>query len=292
MSTLFAIANDRLSAKVSSLGAELQDLRDADGNLLQWTGDPGVWSGRAPVLFPIVGTLRGDGYRLDGRTYAMGRHGFARRSEFELLDRASDAVTLRLSASPQTQAAYPFDFELRLSFRLEGATLTLAATIANRGDRDMPASFGFHPAFAWPLPYGRPRRDHAIRFADDEPAPIRRLDAQGLLVAEPSPTPVEGGVLSLRDDLFTDDALIFDRLAGRTVRYGAGDGPYLDVAFADFPLLGMWTKPGASFVCIEPWSGSSDPEGFTGDIWEKPGVLRIPAGGERRLAMAVTLHGA
>jgi len=283
------IASDRLTAGISTLGAELQHLTDRDGHELQWDGDPAVWHGRAPILFPVIGLLEGGHYRLDGTSYPMPKHGFARHSTFEIVAQTADAVTLRLTASDETRAIYPFDFQLDIAFSLAGATLEVVATITNGGDRAMPASFGFHPALRWPLPFGQPRDAHAIRFERDEPAPVRRIDTNGFLLPEAQPSPVVGNLLTLRDDLFVDDALIFDSLASRRVSYGAATGPRLTVDFTDFPTLGVWTKPGAGFICIEPWQGFSDPAGFAGDIRDKPGIIEIAAGASTRLAMHITL---
>ena len=246
------IQSESLIAKISPTGAELQRLATRDGADLQWSGDPAVWAGRAPILFPIVGALRDDSYQLDGKAYAMPRHGFARRSTFSVVEVLPGSAVLRLSATDATRAIYPFDFQLDLEYALAGPALTVAATVFNRGDTPLPASFGFHPALRWPLPFGRPRAEHRITFERDEPAPIRRVDAHGLLTREQRPTPVTGRTLVLRDDLFVDDALIFDRLESRRVVYGADEGGRLAVAFEDFSRLGVWTKPGASFICIEP----------------------------------------
>jgi galactose mutarotase-like enzyme len=286
---LVTIASDRLTAGVSPIGAELQRLTDSAGRELQWDGDPAVWAGRAPILFPVIGLLEGGGYQLDGQHYAMPKHGFARHAPFESIARSADAATFRLAASPETRALYPFEFRLDIGFSIAGATLTLSAAISNRGDAAMPASFGFHPAFRWPLPYGQPRADHALRFDREEPAPIRRINRDGFLLPDAQPTPVIGDRLALRDALFVDDALIFDRLASRHVSYGAAAGPRIGVAFADFPTLGVWTKPGAGFVCIEPWHGFSDPVGFSGDIRAKPGMFEVAPGATRTLAMRITL---
>jgi len=283
------IASDRLTAGISTLGAELQHLTDRDGRELQWDGDPAVWHGRAPILFPVIGLLEGGHYRLDGTSYPMPKHGFARHATFDIVAQTADAVTLRLTASDETRAIYPFDFQLDIAFSLAGATLEVVATITNDGDRAMPASFGFHPALRWPLPFGQPRDAHGIRFEHDEPAPVRRIDANGFLLPEPQPSPVVGDLLTLRDDLFFDDALIFDALASRRVSYGAATGPKLTVDFADFPTLGVWTKPGAGFICIEPWQGFSDPVGFAGDIRDKPGIIEIAPGASKRLAMHIAL---
>ncbi len=286
---LTKITSDRLSASVSSLGAELRTLADAHGRQLQWDGDPAVWSGRAPILFPVIGMLKGGRYRLGTDSYAMPKHGFARHSMFDVIQQAADAVTLRLAANEATRAIYPFAFRLDIAFRIGGATLDIAATIANEGDTPMPASFGFHPALRWPLPFGHARADHAIRFAQPEPAPIRRVDTDGFLTPTPHPTPVDGDTLALRDDLFVDDALIFDRLFSRRVIYGAPTGPHIEVRFEEFPTLGVWTKPGANFICIEPWQGFSDPVGFAGDLRDKPGIALVAPGTSLCLGMSIAL---
>ena len=284
------IKSSALTAEISSLGAELQTLRTSDGRDLQWDGDPAVWKGRAPILFPVIGLLEDGQYRLDGATYRMPKHGFARTSVFETISATSDAVALRLSASPQTRAMYPFEFQLDIDFELADRMLNVNAVISNHGDVPMPASFGFHPALRWPLPFGQPRADHRILYDHDEPAPVRRIDTNGLLKLEPIPTPVVGDTLRLRDELFEDDALIFDQLSSRSVRYGAGTGPQLHVKFADFPTLGVWTKPGADFICIEPWHGFSDPVGFAGDLREKPGSFEVPPGAARSMSMSISLE--
>jgi galactose mutarotase-like enzyme len=153
----------------------------------------------------------------------------------------------------------------------------------------MPASFGFHPAFRWPLPYGQPREQHHVVFAEPEPAPIRRLDGDGLVKPDAVPTPVTGRELALRDALFVDDAVIFDALRSRSVWYGAPGATGLTVDFADLPDFAIWTKPGAGYICLEPWQGHADPQGFAGDIIAKPGVIILAPGEERRLTMRVRL---
>jgi galactose mutarotase-like enzyme len=176
-----------------------------------------------------------------------------------------------------------------VNFAVEDSTLSVTSWIRNRGDHDMSASLGYHPAFAWPLPFGQDRAAHFIEFEADEPAPIRVLDGNGLLRPQPVPTPVENRRLTLRDELFGADALIFDRIASRSVTYGSEAGPRIAVSFPGVPYLGMWTKPGANFICIEPWHGLTDPEGFKGDLKDKPGSFVIPPGQAVSVAMAITL---
>lgn len=288
MTDLVTIASDALSAAINPFGAELTSLRDADRRELMANGDPAFWTGHAPILFPIVGRLNGDTLRVDGHDYPMRQHGFARRKAFAVIERADDRATFRLVADDETRALYPFDFTLDLAFALDGATLAVAATIANPGETPLPASFGFHPAFAWPLPYGEPRDAHHIAFERAEGATVKRL-IDGLIAGD-RPSPLDGQSLALHDALFADDALVWAPAASHSVTYRAGEGPSLRIDFPDTPDLAIWTKPGAAFVCIEPWHGHADPADFTGAFRDKPGVFEVPAGENYACRMAITLQ--
>jgi galactose mutarotase-like enzyme len=284
------IASDALSAEFSTLGAEMRALRDEAGRDLLSDGPPAYWMGRAPLLFPIVGAVNHDQIRVDGKVYPMSKHGFARKSEFVLVDHQADRATFRLEESKATRALYPFDFQLDVDYAIEGAALRTEVTILNRGVVTLPASFGFHPAFRWPLPWGGDRADHRLVFPEAEPAPIRRIDtATGLVLREPRPTPVEGDTLVVRDDLFVEDALIFDDLRSRKVRFGVPGNRMIHVEFGDMPLLGVWTKPGAPFLCIEPWQGLADPVNYGGEFRAKPYMIEIAPGGLRTLNLTIAL---
>ena len=286
------IQSDSLGAQISPRGAELVVLRDAQGRDLLSDGDPAFWRGKAPILFPIVGMLNGGRYRLGEQIFEMPKHGFARRRDFAVVTHDEGSATFRLEADEATLAVYPFRFRLDMGFAIKGACLTMTASIANLGDGPMPTSFGFHPALRWPLPYGQARSGHYLTFAEPEPAPIRRIDEAGVVCPDTPPTPVEGRTLSLRDALFEDDAIIFDRLASSSLTYGADTGPKLQVDFPGAEYLGVWTKPGAAFICIEPWWGIADPQGYDGDFRNKPGVFEVAPGDTRHLAMSISLTGA
>lgn len=289
MADFIPLSSAELHAEVNPLGAQLSVLRDANDRDLLWNGDPAFWTGRAPILFPIVGEVAGGHYRLGERTYPLSRHGFARGKPFNVVAATSASAIFRLQADESTLSVYPFRFELDVRFAVSGATLSVITSVRNLGDTNMPASFGYHPALRWPLPYGRERSGHFIEFATEEPAPIRRLDDSGLLAPEPHPTPVSNRRLTLEDGLFTHDAVIFDQVHSRSVIYGAADGPRIRVSYPDSPYLGIWTKPGAPFICIEPWHGIADPAGFTGDFTAKPGVFTVAPGGAQSIEMTLTL---
>lgn len=288
-SSWVSLRSSNLVAEINPLGAQLSILRDRTGRDLLWDGDPSVWAGRAPLLFPIVGTLNGGSYRLGSRIYALTRHGFARGRLFEIVDSSPATAVLSLKADEETLKLYPFRFELDVSFTLDGPTLLVKTWVRNAGDEDMPASFGYHPAFRWPLPFGRTRSSHFIEFSNEEPAPVRRLNPDGLLSPERHATPISHRRLALADMLFQDDVLIFDQIRSRSVTYGADGGPRIQVSYPDMPYLGIWTKPGANFICIEPWRGVADPEGFSGDFTAKTGVFMVAPGAAIPMTMTVTL---
>lgn len=289
MSDLITIASAQLTARINPLGAELWSLTDAAGREYMTDADPAFWTGHAPLLFPIVGALNGGCYRLGESEYPLAKHGFARTSRFELAAHRADEARFRLTDSGATRAVYPFAFVLEMAFRIEGAMLRMTATVENSGDEPLPFSFGFHPAFAWPPPGGREKAAHRIVFAEEEPQPIRRIDAaSGLLLPEPQPSPVDGRILIPDAALFEADALIWDELTSRSLSYGVPGGG-LEIAFPDTPMLGIWQKPGANYLCIEPWQGIADPLGHTGDFRDKPGVVTLRPGEAQVFRMDVTL---
>lgn len=283
-----AISNGNLAAQIDPFGAELLSLKDSRGREYMTDADPAFWTGHAPLLFPIVGRLNGDVLRVDGREYSMRQHGFARRMAWEIVEQDLDAVRFRLSDTPETRQQYPFAFDLTVRYGLAGNRLSIVACVRNPGDRPLPFSFGFHPAFAWPLPGGGDKGEHQIIFDEAEPQDVRRLDKDGMLAIREQ-TPIDGRSLSLTPGLFEADALIWDELKSRRVTYRSVDGPSLEIHF-NLPHLGIWQKPGANFICIEPWAGLADMPGFAGEFTEKCWLNVLEPGDEAEFAMDVTIH--
>jgi len=282
-----SIRDGALTAAINPLGAELSSLTDEAGREWMTDADPAYWTGRAPLLFPIVGALNGGRYRLDGRDYAMAQHGFARKRRFALVERAADLVRFELRDDAETRAIYPFAFLLEAAFRVKDGALHIECAVTNRDAATMPASFGYHPAFAWPLPGEAGKAGHVVKFAADEPDALAALDGGLIAPAERASPLRDGRVLTLADALFDADALIWMTPRSRAVRYEGPGGTALHVGFPDARQLGIWTKPGAHFVCIEPWWGHADPVGFERDLREKPGILSFAPGERRRFAMTI-----
>lgn len=289
MTDLVTLTSSDLTVTVSAHGAELQSVTDGEGRDWLWDGDARWWTGRAPILFPTVGMARDGIARFGGRDYPMPKHGVARQSRFAVIEQLDHSATFRLEDDEETRAAYPFAFRLDVTHRLDGAVLDIIATVSNRDDKPMPTGFGFHPALRWPLPGtgASAKTRHLLRFDAEEPEPIRSVTPAGLLGPE-LPTPIAGDELQLHDSLFAHDALVLDRPNSRGVWFGVPDAPGVRVDFAEMPYLGVWTKPGAGYLCIEPWHSHADDEGFTGAFADKPGVVTLAPGESRDFSVALT----
>jgi galactose mutarotase-like enzyme len=282
------LSNGQVTAIILAQGAELASLKGADGHEFLWQAGP-EWARHSPVLFPIVGRLANDCYRHAGQEYRLTQHGFARDRRFTWLLREPTICVLQLEDDPESHAVYPYPFKLEITYRLEGDALTVGYTVANPGETVLPAALGAHPAFIWPILPGIPKEAHELRFSRDERRPIHRV-AGGLLTEAMKPSPVVDRVLALAPDLFAEDALVFTTPASRSVCFSAHGTPALEISWEGFEQLGVWSKPsGADFLCIEPWHGYASPEGFAGDLTDKPGMMLLPAGTRRDLSWTVRL---
>jgi galactose mutarotase-like enzyme len=275
------LENGYLSATIKADGAELCSLRDAEDEELLWQAAP-VWPRHAPVLFPIVGRLKGDVLRHRGQEYRMTQHGFARDRRFAWLQRTPTSCRLALHDDAGTRAHYPFAFRFEVAYTLADDALEVGFTVGNTGRETLPVSAGAHPAFRWPLTDDLEKQAHLLEFEAAEPAPIRRL-ADGLLEREPQPSPIEGRTLHLDPALFAADAVILDHPASRSVRYCAPGAPTIELSWEGFEQLGIWSRAGGDFLCIEPWHGTASPVDFDGEFLDKPGLMLIPPGERRTL---------
>lgn len=277
----------QLTAAVLAHGAELCLLRAATGLDTLWPAGP-AWPRHAPVLFPIVGRLRDDRLNHASKAYRLTQHGFARDLPFVWLERTPDTAALMLCDTPETRAIYPFGFRLIIAYQVNANRLDISYTIENTGEATLPVSLGTHAAFRWPLVPGTPKEDYALTFGAAETAPLLGV-AGGLLMAAERPTPVRGRTLALAESLFADDALILPRPASRSVRYAAAGGPSVTVGWDGFEQLGLWSRAGGDFICIEPWRGMASPADFDGEFSEKPWLMLIPPGESEAALLSITI---
>lgn len=289
MSDIVRITSDELVAEISSLGSEMQSLQTTDGRDWLWNGDAAFWGGRSPILFPIVGKAPDNHIAVDGLSYEMGQHGFARRAEWQLADASTSTCRFELESSDETLKVYPFEFLLSLTHSLEGHRLTVTAEVENRGDRPMPFGLGYHPAFLWPLPGGEGRKHTVTLDNGGEPLLTRLQD--GLVTKDMLPSPFIKGRLTLAHELFEADAMIFAEGAGKGLTYAAESGPSLKFYFENLPNLALWQKPGAPFICIEPWHGTAAEAGASAEIATRPYTCLLPVGEKAQFAFSVEIIG-
>ncbi len=289
MTSTVRIANQFLTVDVSSLGAEMQSLTSSDERSWVWNGDAAFWTGRSPILFPMVGKAPNDTLKVDGHSAPMGQHGFARRSEFTLASSSETSCRYELSASEATKAIYPFDFLLAVIHSVEGRALTVAAEVTNRDSRPMPFGLGFHTAFLWPLP-GAANKTHTVTLDNGAEPPLVRLEG-GLISPRKLASPFKSGGLVLDHSMFEQDAMIFPEGAGPGLRYEAEGGPAMHFTFDNLPNLALWTKPGAPFLCVEPWHGTAAENGGPDDLEGRPFTKVLPAGETTRFSFTAEIFG-
>ncbi|MGA2494371.1 MAG: aldose 1-epimerase family protein [Roseiarcus sp.] len=274
-----ALAAGAARLAVARRGAEAIAWRVGDVELL-WPGDPAIWSEISPILYPVVGWTR-DGARVGGRQYPLRLHGFASGEDFAVETAGGAFARLSLRDNAKTRALYPFAFEFAVEYRLAGAALEITLEVANPGDAPAPYACGLHPGFRWPFA-GAGRAGARVRFDKDEPANAPAIAPGGLISAKTRAIPLNDKMLPLDDQLFASDAVCFLEPASRSLRFEQADGSAIEMDFSGFGMAALWTRPGAPFLCLEAWTGHSDPEGFAGDLFEKPAMRALAPGGLAR----------
>lgn len=277
------IKNERLSVTIAAHGAELSSIYDkANDRELVWQADPAFWNRHAPVLFPNVGKYYGGHFTYNGTDYPMGQHGFARDTEFEQAASGENFVTYRLCADEESKKVYPFDFVLEITHRLNGNRLTVEWNVKNTDNKEMYFTIGGHPAFNVNVLPDTDFEDYSLVFKEGtEKLSYVLLDAESGTAIGDKVYELEltDSKYALKKDMFDKDALVFD---GGQIEWAAlalPDGkPYIALESKGFPNFGIWSKPGAPYVCLEPWCGRCDNKGFQGEISEKPGINTLKAG--------------
>jgi len=290
----YKLQNDELQVGIGTYGAALTSIKDATGVEYLWQGFPAFWSGQAPVLFPICGSIRDDKATTeDGHELAMPRHGLVRKREFRYVCGDHTSAFFAIDADEQTLAGYPYDFELSIKYGLEGRTITTTYTVENRGDEPMPYLIGGHPGFRCPLLDGESYEDYYLEFEKDETCDVPTQLPESGLIDMGHRTPLLKGTnrLPLSHDLFAVDAITLDALESRavTLRSTTNDRS-VRLDFADFPYLIMWsTANKGPFIALEPWLGLSTCSDED-DVFEHKRNCQVLAPGEARShSFAITI---
>lgn len=277
---IYTIRNSLLSVSVNSKGAAMTSIQGANKREFLWHGDPAIWAGQAPNLFPFIGKINNGCYRYEGETYFISRHGFARDHEFSLLEHKDDSLTLRLSSCAESLVMYPFNFHLDVRFSLFENRLSIAYQVHNLNDAVMPFSLGAHPAFACNWQVGDQISDYYLEFEQEETSHYVQFNGQSL-GRERHPCLQHSDRLDLTESMFEIDSIIFDDLKSQSItlrnRKDENARQWIRVEYQGFPYMGIWSKPKAPYICIEPWYGVDDYEDATGELMQKEGVQKLAA---------------
>lgn len=288
------LKNDKLTAVISTLGAEVQTLTTADGIQLMWTADKAIWGRHAPLLFPIIGRLKNQEYTLDGKVIKISQHGFARDAEFTVESQSDTAVTLSITDTEATHAVYPFAFKLAITYTLENASLKKTHTVTNLSDSVLPYEIGGHDGYLTTLFAGEKMSDYAIEFPGQSAIYPFGMDENCFLTPEKQAYPLTDGKLPLPPKVFGLDTVVLEELpVNQVVLCNSKNGVRLTVDFADFDYLGIWTKPvdfDTNYICIEPWTTLPECTFVGTDLKDKKGIRLLNPNQTESLSYTVSVE--
>lgn len=267
---LFTAENEYVSISVKQMGAELSSFKSKETGIeYLWQGNPDVWAGQSPILFPIVGQVYENKFRVDGKEYEMLRHGIARRRNFELKEQGEGYIVLTQSWNEDSLKQYPYKYIYDIEFRLDGKKLTVTSTIKNDDDRTIYFSIGAHPGFNCKI-------GDWLEFEENETLKCEKITPDAMLDGKFYPTLTDSKRFDITTDVFIDDAHILSGFKSDTVYLKSDFRPQvIKFNFGKAPYLGLWAKPGAEYVCIEPWYGLNDAPVYTEDFSQKRDIQNI-----------------
>lgn len=277
---LCEIKNEKYTAQVDTLGAQLMSLKGENGFEYIWVGDKNYWGGRAPVLFPIVGALRNGRAEINGEWIEMGQHGFARGMEFAVTDNSGEKISLTLASNGETRKMYPFGFELTVTYTLCDNGIKTEFTVKNTGDDTLPFAIGGHPGFNIPVNEAAAFEDYTIKFEKPETQTCPTVSGSLINPNGVQFTLQNESEIPLKHSLFYKDALIFDKLNSETVQIvNKTTGHGVEMNFSGFPMLGIWSAVNdGPYVCLEPWTGCATLTTEGDKFTEKKGMTFLPMG--------------
>ena len=277
----YILKNDKITVKVSDQGAVLKSIMDQEGTEFIWIGDKEYWAGQAPHLFPYVGRFTDGKYTLNGKTYEMVIHGFARFEEFAVEEQSETKIVLSLSDNEKLRESYPYAFKFSIIYEVEGNTLKQTYRVENKGNEKMYFAVGGHPGFNVPLEKGLAFEDYKLEFANRADAwRVGMSDTCYVNGKDETFVLEEGRSLRLKHELFDHDAIVLKHM-DRTVKLCSDKGSKsVTVSYPDLPYLGIWQTPKKQpgFVCIEPWSTLPSRDGIVEEFTQKSDMLMVGPG--------------
>lgn len=293
---MHSLENEFLKVSVADAGAELSSVVDKESGLERLhDGNPDVWNRHAPILFPFVGKVVGGTYRIGEKEYEMKtQHGFARDMEFTFVEADENHVVHKLLPTENTRKVYPYEFELVVTHELNKENprvLNVTWEVKNNSDGKMYYFIGGHPAFTTVEADPKAKEDYYLKFTGCDAIEYFGVsDATGFATpADTKKADLDNGLLKFNDDVYI--TLIFDDFAFDKVSICRPDKtPYVTMECSEFTSYGIWAKKNGNFICLEPWAGRTDDDGFTGTIDEKFGAIALEAGESKTICHSIEFH--
>lgn len=276
------LKNKNLTVDTSEFGAELQSIRNTNGKEYLWQGIPEIWNGRSPVLFPIVGRIKNDTLSVDGKEYTLNKHGFARKSEFEVVKITETSVSYMLKSNAETKNQYPYDFEFYIHYELVNNTVSVTYEVKNTDKREIYFSLGAHPGFNCKM-------GDFLEFENNETLETYVMN-EDAYITKKIPYLTNENRITITEDIFKNDALMFENTSSKSITLKSNDDFSVCVKYYNARFLGLWAKPGAPYVCIEPWFGINDFENGNADFKNKYGILSVETGKTFKYKMDIEIN--
>lgn len=294
---IIQLQNDQAVACIDTMGAQLISLKDQAGLEYIWQRDPDIWKNCSPILFPIVGNLRDGKTRINGREYEIEKHGPCKTLEFQVVSADEREAVFFLTQDRFPEGTYPYEFELRVRYCLEGSRLTAALEVENRDKDSIWYCLGFHTGFRCPLNEEEKFEDYYLEFPEEQKYGYRRYDVERLEfdMSKEYPFPGKDGLrIPLTRELFANDAFWFDHPSSKSVSLKSEKGEKgVQVDYEDFDTVAFWTqtREDAAFLCIEPWNGSAVCSDEDNEFIHKNHIRKLETGKTAVYTMTVHLLG-
>ena len=269
-----------LTGVVNNNGGELVSFKDAKGTEYVWVGNADYWAGQAPVLFPIVSALKNSKVIIDGSEYTIPKHGFARKSEWNLAELKEDEATFEISHDEKTLEVYPYKFKLYATHKLLENGFSTTYTVENTDTKDIKFFIGGHPGFNIPLDGKGKFEDYRLVFPQIENCVTTYCDADSLIRDEYTlPIMKNTDTYNFNHDDFDIDVFILQNLKSRSVKVLNKENKGFEFIFDGFDILGVWSPPKkrSPFICLEPWVGLPSNVSESGKIEDKPFMVTLGA---------------
>ncbi|WP_452226450.1 aldose 1-epimerase family protein [Lacinutrix cladophorae] len=291
---MYQISNELVKIAIQKSGVELCEISSIKNDTqFMWHADPNIWGSFAPNLFPIIGGLKNNEYLFENITYHMPKHGFIRNNEaLELIKETKNSLTFQLKYNVDLLKIYPFKFIYEITFALENNIIHVHHEVKNIDEKAIYFCLGGHPAFKCPVYQDEKYTDYSLIFAHNETSKTYVLNTEnGLLTNKTKSVFKPSNTIALDYHLFNEDALIFKDLTSKKVSlHSKKRGDILTVSYADFPHLGIWAKPNADYVCIEPWIGYADEETTNQNIISKPSIIQLNTNSNFKASYSIEIH--